>query len=358
MMRGILLGICALALLGLDFILFPDFVEDRVALEGLSASSVANGDLVVMGKYHLHTIRVSSGTIADEKYLVRLGPRVNGLAMTAFSTAGADGVGIGAFATAVIPLLQPADGVKLKALIREDPSLAPGRVQVLELSKAPRRGSLPHIDYLFVLRAARGNDREARQALQEGLVEILRQGGDHKVSGLLLPTLTVPTSTTPAAQGSPTFDDFFRSLFAAMKESKSPQSIDVSFYEEWSTDELEHATGAFNAYWSTATRERSGFFAAIHRYQLRLLLIGLAVCFVVCGRRIRLDLRSTSIVAVGYVLMLLGAFKTIETVTEGLTRARGVLLLIVTIGLAIFFPSIVGWSARDLFAEMRQHVEG
>ena len=357
MKRGILLSLVALALLCLDLIRFPDFLDDRVLLPKVSVSSIVNGDLAEVGKCHLHVVRVSSGKIGDEEYVRRLGPHVNGLAMTAFSTEEAEGVAIGAFANVVMDLLPTTDAQRLRALIRENPRLAPGSVQVLEVSKGQRSGPLANIDYLLVLRAARGRDRQARLSLQEGLLEILKKAGDVGVSGLLMPPLSVATTTTEA-KGAPTFDDFFRSLFAAMRGSPSPPSIDVSFYEEWPTEAIEQATSTFNAYWSTEMRGAGGVLGCIHRYQLRLLLLGLSVCIAMSGRRIRFDLRSASIVVVSYSLMLLGAFKTIETLTEGLTDARGVLLLATTILLAIFFPSIVGWSAKDLFAEVGHRAQG
>jgi hypothetical protein len=346
MRRGLFFAMAALALLALDFTLFPDLIEDRIVLEAVPANNLVSGDLMTMGKYRLHTLRTSSGRIADVNYVRKLGPRVNGLAITAFAV-GADRVGIGGLADSVRAILPASDAENLVSLIRNNPTLAPGKVQSLRLQKPAGPGPLAGIDVILILRAKQGGDRESKEALRGGLVEILQQAGRHSISGLLLPALTV----TPDEKNSPTFDDFYRFLFEALRVSKSPRLVDISFFGGWSTSSLESATAALNAHWGAQIQDRGSFLAALHRFETRLLLIGLAICFVASSRYMVLGLRSACILGTAYTLSLLGSFKTIETLTAGFDNAKNVALIGIMFVLAIGFPSIVSWSVKDLFSK-------
>ena len=345
MKRGIFFAVLALLLLALDYAFSPNLVEDRRVAEHLSANRVWNGDVVTMGTYHLNRLSVSRGRIEDENYVRKLRP-VDALAITAFSPGPAGSVGIGSLADAVKMSLAPADAKALVALISDTPRLAPGKVQVLPLTEAQSAGSLAGIKFLIVLRAKRGSDREAKEALKNGLKRVLEQAEKHAVSGLILPTLTVAPE-----QDTPSFDDFFAALFEAMRESKGPRRVEVSFFEKWQASDVEAATVAFNDQWETTMEKLEGALATLHRFQFRLLLIGLAFCFLASSRYVTLGLKSAVILATAYTLTLLGAFKTVETIMAGLDRTSvGVALIATALVLAILFPRIVTWSVKDLFA--------
>lgn len=210
----------ALMLLALDFAFFPALVEDWILLTALPAARLVNGDLLVMGKYHLHTLRCSSGRITDRSYLEKLGSDVNGIVITVFSAAGVDPVGIGSFGEAVLNTLSETEARRLRTLIQDSPTFTPGKVQVVTLEKPHNSGPLSNIDVVLILRSKRGGGREAKEALKVGLAEVLLQAGKHHVSGLFLPTLTV----APEEQDSPSFDDFFLFLFEGLRQSNLPPS--------------------------------------------------------------------------------------------------------------------------------------
>lgn len=355
MKRGFVFAAAAVALLVIDFALFPAFLEDRVLLEALPANRLVNGDLMTMGKYHLHTLRTSSGRIADESYMRKLGPEVNGLAMTVFSAVGTDPVGLGKFAETVMDVLPEADAERLRALIQNSPTFTPGKVQVLELQKPHASGPLSGIDVVLILRTKRGSDREAKEALRVGLTDILVQAGKHSVKGLLLPTLTV----APEVKESPSFDDFFRFLFESMHDTKLPYLIDVSFFDGWSTGHLENATAAFNDHWRTESQSQESILARVHRFQLRILLVGLAICFVVSARHMTLGAKSASILATSFAVTVLGSFKTVEALTEGLDASvKGLLLIVMMLFISFGFPHVVSWSVKDLFAGVTKNAQG
>jgi hypothetical protein len=350
MWRGLVFGLGALTLLAGDFAIFPDFVENAVDHGMVSARDLVNGEIVTVGKYRLHTLTVSMGRITDEGYVRKLGPKVNGLAVSAFSATETDRVGIGSLAQSVKAVLPAEDADSLVALIANSPSFTPGQVQVLKLARPGTPGPLSGIDVVLVLRAQRGDDREAKEALRVGLTELLDQAGKHSVTGLLLPTLTV----APEDENTPSFDDFFRFLFESLQASGTPAFIDISFFSGWPTDDLEEATAAFNAHWGAETRDWQQVWASLHRFQLRLVLVGLAICLMVSGRYTKIGFKSAAILAIAYALMLLGSFKSVETLTEGFgVGTRNLAFVAIMFVTAIGFPHIVRWSARDLFYKER-----
>jgi hypothetical protein len=346
--RGVLAALVALIALGVDFVIFPDLIEDRVLVKTISATEVVNGDLITLGKYRLHTLRVSYGRLINPKYVESLGPRVNALAVTAYAASATDKMAIGVLADADEgkTILSTRETDRLGDLVRSAPSLPPGRIQVFHPNK-DEAGSLAGIKTILVLRTKRGDDRDAKDALRDGLVRLLDESGTQSVSGLIVPALTVGT----AEKGTPTFNEFFGFLFDALGKSPSPRLIDLTLYAGWSTADLEAAVAALNAQWSA--RDHAGYLPMLHRYQLRLVLIGLAICFIASSRHIVLGIRTTLILATGFALSLLGSFKTVETLAEGLgSDAKTILLMVFTVVLAIGFPHFVTWSVKDLFKGM------
>jgi hypothetical protein len=350
-------AILALVLLGLEVGLHPDILENRVELEALSAKDLVNGEPITLGKYYLQTLRVSFGRFADESYMRRLGSRVNGLAIAAFPPSGNASVGVGSAAVASLAALAPTDAAELANLIQNAPTLAPGQVQILTLRKPHASGAFLGIDVILVLRAERGDGREAKEALAAGLREIVQAAETRSLTGLLLPALTV----APDEQGSPSFDDFFRALFESLQASRSPHLIDISFFDGWENKSIQSATAAFNAAWQAKIQERRNILANLYHFQARLLLVGMAICFIASGRHIRLDLRSAIIVASGYTLMLLGAFKSVETILEifGVSGTgdgtKNLALIVIAFFLAIGFPYVVRWSVKELFNDGKSH---
>ncbi len=354
MRRGVLFAMVALALLTLDFVRFPDLLEDRIVLDFVSANAFVAGDVMTLGKYRLHTLRASSGSIADASYMQKLGPRIDGLAITVFSAADDKPVAIGTLGDSVRSLLLASDAENLVTMIRNSPTFPIGKVQALTLQTPPTTGPLSGIRVILVLRAKQGNDRQAKDALKTGLVELLTQAGNHSISGLLLPALTV----APDEKDSPSFDDFYQYLFDALRITKVPRNVDISFFDGWSKASLENATTALNAHWSAHLEDHTSFFSTLHRFQLRLLLIGLAICFIASSRRIELKARTALILATAFTLSLLGSFKTVETLAAGLGETeQGIALIVMTLVLAIAFPEIVSWSVKDLFSSSRKKVE-
>lgn len=105
------------------------------------------------------------------------------------------------------------------------------------------------------------------------------------------------------------------------------------------------------------SQSRDSVLVTMHRFQLRLLLIGLALCFLVSARHMTLGVKSACIVGASYAATLLGSFKTIETLAEGLDPGvKNILLLVMMLFLTVGFPSIVRWSVKDLFEETKKHV--
>ena len=63
-------------------------------------------------------------------------------------------------------------------------------------------------------------------------------------------------------------------------------------------------------------------------------------------------LKSIAVVTTGFALSLLGSFKTVETVVEGLgSDVKSIAFIAFTIILAVGFPYFVNWSVKDLFKQ-------
>jgi hypothetical protein len=345
--RGLVAAGLALIVLTLDFFLFPDLVEDRVEVPVVAATDVVGGQLVTLGKYRLHTLRVSYGRLIDEEYVSKLGKRVNGLVVAAYPATENTRASIGGLRDDNTTILSENETVRLGKLVLQGAKTPLGTIQSFK-PKKDEAGSLHSIDTILLLYAKGTGDREAKDALRDGLVNLLNESGRHQVTGLLLPALTVGI----AEKGTPTFDDFFHFLFDALEKSQTPRLIDLTLYAGWPTEDLQSAVAALNAHWATATSRRTGTLPALHRLQLRLVLIGLAICFVVSSRHVLLGLKTTTILAIGFALSLLGSFKSIETVSDGLgPDVNTVALIVFTLIVAVGFPYFVHWSVKDLFKE-------
>ena len=342
--RGALLAVATLLVLALDFWRHPDLVEDRVTEETLSANRLVNGDVIEIGRYRVHDLRISLGRIEDEVYLRKLGTTANGIAITAYSALDGDRLSIGSLGNSVIRTMAQSEADRIRSLIENFPEFTAGKVQTHKVGIPHAQGPLSHIDAVFIMRAKRGNDSAAKEALKSGLIAIMDQSGKHSVNGLILPTLTI----TPEESTSPSFDDFFRLFFDAAKESKTPGRIDISFYEGWPVAKLEAATAAFNSHWRASTQESEGTLGGLHRFQFRVLVAGLALCFLASSYFITLGAKSAAILAFSYAAMLLGAFKTFESFTDLGQGAKNGALLVVTVVLSIAYIHIATWSAKDL----------
>jgi hypothetical protein len=345
--RAVAFAAAALCLLAVDVALFPDFVEDGFAREVLPAAELVQGGRVDLGKYHLHRLTVSHGRIGDASWTANVADGASAVAVSAFSASGAERIAIGPLTNALLATLPEAQATELVQLLQNSPTFSPGKVQVLALTP-PRPPSAPTPRFVFLLRARRGADRDAKEALRTGIAELFRLTETRSVSRLWLPTLTVD----PGEQDSPSFDDFFAYLFDALRTSTSPRHVDVSLFDQWSSPQLEAAVAAFNAHWTAATQARKGTTPRFYRFELRLLLGGLAMALVVSARHVTLGLKTACIVTIAYALMLLGSFKTIETLAHGLSddvRVAGMVAM--TLVAALGFPSIVQWSAKDLFGK-------
>jgi hypothetical protein len=343
--RGVIAAVLTLIVLAVDFVIFPDLVEDSIQAETVVASDVVNGKLITLGKFHLHTLRVSYGRLIEDDYIARLGPATNGVAVTAYASNAT--VAVGGLSDSGRFILSTQDTKRLFDLIQEAPTAALGSVLVFHPDKTERE-SLSKMETLFVLRSKRGADREAKDAMKTGLVALLNQAGKEKISGLLLPALPVG----PMEKDTLTFDEFYQYLFDALAKTTTPHLIDLTLFEGWSSADLESAITAINAHWGAHLRERTGNFPTIHRMQLRLVLIGLVICFIVSSFHTVLGLKSTAILTTGFALSLLGSFKTVETVVEGLgSDIQNIALIALTIILAVGFPYFVNWSVKDLFKQ-------
>jgi len=338
-----------MGLLAVDVGLFPDFVEDRFTRAALPATELVQNRSVEMGKYHVHRLTVSYGHIGDARWTATIAADVSAVTVSAFSARGLERVAIGRLTNTLLTSLPDAEAAELVQLIQNSPTYSPGKVQVLALKKSPRT-SPPTPRFIFLLRAARGADREAKDALKAGIAELFQHAATRSVSTLWLPTLTID----PGEQDSPAFDEFFAYLFDALRTSASPRHVDVSLFDGWSSPQLEAAVAAFNAHWTAATQARSGAAPKLYRFQLRLLLLGLAIALFVSGRQTTLTLKTACIITSAFFLMLLGAFKTVETLAEGLSYdMNAAAMVVMTLAAAFGFPSIIQWSAKDLFARVR-----
>lgn len=327
-----------LLLLALDFVLSPHLIESRYDLPALSLEQLISDGAVDLGKIHLHSVRVSRGSIGDGKQ----DPSVNALILAVYP--GEPGkVGIGSFGRAVLDDLPPADRARFLGVLGEQQP--PGSVQVFQRESPHEEGALSQIDFLFVLRALPGSGEEARKALSDGLLAAFAQAEGKPVSGFLLPTLTIAPRVD-----APSFDEFFEALFAAMQASEAPRQVNVSFYDKWPYDFLRAATASFNKSWQSRSDKAEGFLSRLHRFDLRLLLLALSVCLFSSSFHVPLTPKNFLILACSFSLAILGSYKTLDWLAQWYGQEnRQVLAIVVVLVEAWGFPYFIHWSAKGLF---------
>lgn len=327
-----------LLLLALDFFLSPHLIESRYDLPALSLDQLLSDDSVDLGKVHLHSLRVSLGSIGDGKQ----DSSVNALILAVFP--GDPGkVGMGSFGRAVLDELSPTERARFLGFLAEPQ--APGSVQVFQRESPHDEGSLSGIDSFFVIRALPGSDEEALKALRSGLLAVFARAEGKPVSGFLLPCLTIDPHTDSLP-----LDDFFESLFAALQASGSPGHVNLSFYDKWPYDFLESATASFNKSWHAEIETHAGLFSRMHRFDLRLLLLGLAICLLSSSFHVQLTPKHFLILACSFSLAILGSYKTLDWLAEWYgPEKRGVFAVILVLVEAWGYPYFIRWSAKGLF---------
>lgn len=347
---GSLVALVPVLLLAVDFFLFPDLFESEYRLEVLPIDRLLSEDMIDLGTVHLHRLSVSRGLIGEPEYHRRLGGIANSVVIPAYPGTDNEHIGMSPVGLAVHAGLPPADAASLFTLLRATTDFPPGKVQVLELKRPHPPGPLSAIDYVFMLRAKRGGDRDAKNALEAGLRAAFGQASRRPVVGIIVPCVTV----APGQRQSPSFDDFFRFLFEALHDSASPRNVHISFYRNWTNADLEAAVSAFNGEWNAEIQSQKRGVSRVSRFELRLVLAGLAVCLLVCSLQVRMGLKNFSIVSGAYVLTVLGSFKTVEWIGQGYDvqghDVKGLGMLVLAVVEAVGFPHFVRWSAKDLFA--------
>lgn len=335
---GRLLVLVPLLLLALDFVFSPHLIESRYDMPALSLDQLLSNDSVDLGKIHLHSLRVSLGSIGDGKR----DSSVSALVLAVFPGQPGE-IGLGSFGRAVLNELSPTERAKFLGFLAEP--RASGSVQVFERERHHEEGSLAGIDYFFVLRALPGNDEEALKALSSGLLAAFAQAEGKAVSGFLLPCLTIDPHTDSLP-----LDDFFESLFAALQASRSPRYVNVSFYDRWPYDFLESATASFNKNWHAQIEKHEGFFSRIHRFDLRLLLLGLSICLLSSSFHVQLTPKHFLIIIGSFSLAILGSYKTLDWLAQWYgPEKRGVFAIVLVLVEAWGYPYFIQWSAKGIF---------
>ena len=106
---------------------------------------------------------------------------------------------------------------------------------------------------------------------------------------------------------------------------------------------------ALNEAWRQTVTDEQGNYI-LYRHDLRLIMVALLICLIVCSFSVKYTLRNFLIISVGFVALALGADKWFTPLVAGSNantqlEAQALVLLI----MAVAFPIIVTWNPKDIF---------
>lgn len=169
---------------------------------------------------------------------------------------------------------------------------------------------------------------------------------------LQLNSLVVTTvALDPQYNNSLSAKDFFEVLFEAMQQSKYPQQVYLSFYKRWPSYFRDIITTGLNHVWDEKANRDGNFSDDLYRIDLRLSMIFLCLCLLICSAKTSLTLKNFLIISIAYLGIVHGGFKALELfVSDFDSDLKLISIILVQFIVAIGFPSFVNWDPTDLFS--------
>jgi hypothetical protein len=347
LIRLALVLLLPLLILGIDFYFFPVLLSKNVINHQVSLGDVLEKQNGILGTFRTHRIRVSIDDIQERQYLPFVRGRPNALLVSIFAEEGG-ATASGALERAILARtkdLSPNDFITIRSKLAAIGKLSEGQVVDAALN-IPAEGyrSFP-IDHFFFIVLPTGHPDPER--LKKAFGRALDLGQGLGIENFIIPCLA--TRWDDNGKNALALDQYFKTFFDGLPTATHPDTIYLSLYKQWPSFELEAAVEALNATWQASTEDKDGDYV-VYRRDLRLVLIALIICLLVCDFLVKYTLKNFLIVALGFAGLGLGANKWIDILVPG--QSANVQLAIEVVILIIFamaFPIIVTWNPKEIF---------
>jgi ABC-type sugar transport system permease subunit len=339
--RAIFVTLPALILL-VDFVFFPVLLETYSPAKTADITDLLFHKVQRLGNYKGHQVSLSLDDLSEPQFLNHLKEKRNGLVVSVFKDDSAP-FARGALLRAVMQKLKelsPPDHRKLVDRLQKRDGITPGEVISFPLNLSGDKYAEFPLNFLFILAFEHGNVEEDQ--LTKGIKSVFAAARQEGMSNLILPCLGI-------SSGSRNFEEFFRSVFAALTAADGPVNVYLSLYAQWPTFVLEEAVAGLNGAWETITKESSET-TKLYRRDLRLTLLFLIVCVFVSSFFARLTIINFLLISLGFAASGTAANKALDFFAQGYPSAfRSVLQILILMILALGFPFIVNLSLQKIF---------
>lgn len=185
--------------------------------------------------------------------------------------------------------------------------------------------------------------------LKSGLTLSINQAQRLNMKNIVIPSLAVRYDDH--GTNSLSLNDFFKVLFAAVPFADHPDNVYLSIYTQWPTFEIELAMRTINDAWHVAVMDESGDYVINHR-DIRLILLALFICLITCSFYVSYTLKTFLIISVSFIAFSVSATNWIDPLVAGGNPRSQLWVEIATLlVIAVAFPVIGGWSAKNLFED-------
>ena len=348
----LLLSILPLLALGADFLLYPQLFEHRQLLQAVDATTLTEKRLVHLGATHSAELSVALESLKDEDSLAYLAKSArSGLVISIFvdpEQTGAARVFEGELSRAVRGRLQslaPGAHERLVEFIEQARQRQPGDVAGLDLQLTKAERARFPVDRVIMVVLKRASSKESAELMDAAMAGVIADAENAGLTAVALPCIGYQWKD----HNSLSFDQVFRPVFKALKDSRRPLEVFVSLYSGWPTFAIEDAVAALNHAW-TSDAAGSGSLPSLYRGRYRLFLPLLTVCLLACTTRAQNTVKSFMLITAAYVAASTGLAELLEFFTKDYPEqpVRIGLIIMWTV-LALGFPVFLRWDVKDVF---------
>jgi hypothetical protein len=309
------------------------------------------------GSYRGHSVFVSLDAIQDSEFLNYVTSAPTALVIAIDHDSAANGVwgGLTRAVLAKLDSISPSNAEVLREIIPgAEPTYGRALSEHLHIP-ADQRHKFP-VDYLYVMgmKIIGTNDLQSRQQrsdiLARALQAVMAQADRDGVENLVIPSVGVDPRDPTTLQ----YSDFYPVAMSAVGTTRFPGNIYFTLYRKdlaLYRKDLPHIDPihVLQQSWSDAcsASEKLPFLV---REDIRLALLALFVCLVVCSKYVPISLKNFLIIAVGFLAAVFG-MSSIEQPMIGDWPAAAQLFahIVVLLAVAVLFPFLPRWNYKEIF---------
>jgi hypothetical protein len=337
-----------MAVLYLDFLLYPVIFEGLGGKRDIGVVRLLSRGELRLGTFSAHVIRVSMDDIRDPHFLGNINSDASALVISVYVDKDGEVVK-GALAEALLEILKkssPQDAGQVIDHLSQQNAIHPGRMVSFALHIPNADPSQLRLSYLLVVPLRYSAPDQTKGELLSAFPEVFSFATERKVSALVIPCL----GTNWQNKNSITFDEFFSTFFDTLRTGTVPRDIYISFYREWPSFYLEAAVSSLNSNWHRSFDKAYNNFPNIYRRQFRLVVLFWFLCLLILSSSVRPTFRKFVIVSVSFVILAVGAGQLISLLTEGRGPLAALILeILVFAALAVCFRQIETWTMKSVF---------